>query len=103
MQRSVVNLLLLGAAYILWLYQRTLLGETKPTGLLDLSLRELITMTPFVIGIFVAWAPTRPATRLVRPTGQRDSRVPLICTRPSPLLGGNDTCGFNHRPGNFVE
>jgi len=54
--------ILLGAAYLLWLYQRTMLGETKPTGLADLSLREAVTMAPFVIGIF--WLGLQPGPLL---------------------------------------
>ena len=45
---------ILGAAYLLWMYQRTVLGEvtnSKNLGLPDLSLRELATFLPLI-----AWA-----------------------------------------------
>ncbi len=59
---SAILGILLGAAYVLWLYQRTMLGETKPTGLADLSLREIVMMTPFVISI--VWLGLQPALLL---------------------------------------
>jgi NADH-quinone oxidoreductase subunit M len=45
---------ILGAAYLLWMYQRTVLGQvtnTKNLGLPDLSFRELVTFLPLI-----AWA-----------------------------------------------
>lgn len=54
--------ILIGAAYLLWLYQRTMLGETKPAGMADLSLREIVIMSPFVVGIF--WLGLQPAPLL---------------------------------------
>ncbi len=45
---------ILGAAYLLWMYQRTMLGQVtnaKNLGLPDLSLRELATFVPLI-----AWA-----------------------------------------------
>ena len=45
---------ILGAAYLLWLYQRTMLGQVtnaKNLRLPDLSLRELLVFVPFI-----AWA-----------------------------------------------
>ena len=44
--------IVLGAAYMLWLYQRTMFGEVdnpKNEGLSDLSLREFATFTPLLI------------------------------------------------------
>ncbi len=46
--------IILGAAYLLWLYQRTMLGEVtndKNRGLPDLNLRELVVFLPLI-----AWA-----------------------------------------------
>jgi NADH-quinone oxidoreductase subunit M len=54
--------ILIGAAYLLWLYQRTMLGEVKPAGMADLSLREIVIMSPFVVGIF--WLGLQPAPLL---------------------------------------
>jgi NADH-quinone oxidoreductase subunit M len=45
---------ILGAAYLLWLYQRTMLGQVtnaKNLKLPDLNLRELVVFAPFI-----AWA-----------------------------------------------
>ena len=42
--------IVLGAAYLLWLYQRVMFGEvTKPANksLADLNLRELVTLVPW--------------------------------------------------------
>jgi NADH-quinone oxidoreductase subunit M len=42
---------ILGAAYLLWMYQRTMLGQVtnpKNLGLPDLSLRELATFLPLI-------------------------------------------------------
>ncbi len=46
--------IILGAAYLLWLYQRTMLGQVtnpKNQGLADLNLRELVVFLPLI-----AWA-----------------------------------------------
>ena len=47
--------IVLGAAYLLWLFQRTMLGpitNTKNEGLKDLSLREICVMVPLVLWCF---------------------------------------------------
>jgi len=54
--------IVLGAAYMLWLYQRTMFGKLdnpKNEGLKDLSLRELATLVPLVILVF--WIGIYPA------------------------------------------
>jgi NADH-quinone oxidoreductase subunit M len=54
--------IVLGAAYMLWLYQRTMFGKLdnpKNEGLKDLSLRELATLMPLVILAF--WIGIYPA------------------------------------------
>jgi len=54
--------IVLGAAYMLWLYQRTMLGEiTKEEnkGLPDLSLREIATLAPIIL--FCFWIGLYPA------------------------------------------
>jgi NADH-quinone oxidoreductase subunit M len=55
---GVAGGILLGAAYLLWLYQRTVFSETKPTGMADLRPLEAVTMAPFVIGI--VWIGLQP-------------------------------------------
>jgi NADH-quinone oxidoreductase subunit M len=67
--------ILLGAAYLLWLFQRTTMGEIseKNTGLRDLSLREIAIAAPFLaamvwIGVYprpVFDLLEQPATRIV--------------------------------------
>jgi NADH-quinone oxidoreductase subunit M len=59
--------IVLGAAYMLWLYQRTMFGKiTNPAnaGLSDLSLRELVTFAPLVVLAF--WIGLYPAPFLRR-------------------------------------
>ncbi len=54
--------IVLGAAYMLWLYQRTMFGELdnpKNEKLLDMNLRELVTLVPLIIMAF--WIGIYPA------------------------------------------
>jgi NADH-quinone oxidoreductase subunit M len=67
--------IMLGAAYLLWLFQRTSFGDLKEknAGLKDLSWREVAVAVPFVIMMFwIGLYPkpffdylTRPATVIV--------------------------------------
>jgi NADH-quinone oxidoreductase subunit M len=59
---GAVGGILLGAAYLLWLYQRTMLGATKPMGTVDLNPLEIAIMAPFVVGIF--WIGLQPGPLL---------------------------------------
>jgi NADH-quinone oxidoreductase subunit M len=59
---GVAGGILLGAAYLLWLYQRTMFGETKPMGAVDLNPLEMAIMAPFVIAIF--WIGLQPGPLL---------------------------------------
>ncbi len=57
----------LGAIYMLWMYQRVFLGKLsneKNRGLPDLSLRELVVLVPIVVFIF--WLGVRPGLVLDR-------------------------------------
>jgi NADH-quinone oxidoreductase subunit M len=54
--------IVLGAAYMLWLYQRTMLGKVENPAnekLLDLNARELVTIVPLIIMAF--WIGLYPA------------------------------------------
>src|SRR5438105_13562275 len=54
--------IVLGAAYMLWLYQRTMLGKIENPAnekLLDMNLRELVTIVPLIIVAF--WIGLYPA------------------------------------------
>src|SRR5437667_4065438 len=68
----------LGAAYLLWLFQRTMLGNisTKNEKLLDLSWREIAVFAPLIAWAF--WIGLRPSTFLDvidRPVAQIVERV----------------------------
>ena len=56
--------IILGAAYMLWLYQRVFFVETneKVLGLRDMDLREIITLLPMVVLVF--WIGIYPNTFL---------------------------------------
>ncbi len=57
-----VSGIVLGAAYMLWLYQRTMFGpldNPKNEGLRDLNLREIVTLVPLIILVF--WIGIYPA------------------------------------------
>ncbi|MGD0884397.1 MAG: NADH-quinone oxidoreductase subunit M [Thermodesulfovibrionales bacterium] len=56
--------IIIGAAYMLWLYQRVFFMETneKVLGLRDMDLREIITLVPMIIFIF--WIGVYPDTFL---------------------------------------
>ncbi len=62
--------IILAAAYLLWLYQRTMLGPLKYTAnhaLLDLSPRERFIVSPLLILVFAIGIYPTPLFNLVRP------------------------------------
>src|SRR5579872_6580406 len=68
----------LGAAYLLWLFQRTMLGNTaeKNLGLKDLSWREIAVFLPLIAWAFwIGLAPNKYFQVLERPTAQIVERV----------------------------
>src|SRR5689334_3938374 len=68
----------LGAAYLLWLFQRTMLGEVKEKnqGLLDLSWREIAVFAPLVVWAFwIGLSPQPYFTLLDRPVATIVERV----------------------------
>ncbi len=68
----------LGAAYLLWLFQRTMWGELseKNKGLKDLSWREIAVFTPLIVWAFwIGLAPSSYFQILERPTAQIVERV----------------------------
>jgi NADH-quinone oxidoreductase subunit M len=70
--------ILLGAAYLLWLFQRTSFGELKEknSGLRDLSWRELAVAAPFVVMMFYVGIYPRPVFDLLeRPAQQIVERI----------------------------
>ncbi len=68
----------LGAAYLLWLFQRTMLGEVKEknAGLKDLSLREIAVFAPLVVWAFWIGIYPKPFFAVLeRPVAQIVERV----------------------------
>jgi NADH-quinone oxidoreductase subunit M len=69
---------LLGSAYLLWLFQRTTMGDLKEknTKLLDLSPREIAIAVPFVIAMFYVGLYPKPVFDLLnRPATQIVERI----------------------------
>ncbi len=57
--------IVLGAAYMLWLYRRVIFGELKNEGLrtiLDLNRREILVFAPLIVGVF--WLGIYPSSFL---------------------------------------
>jgi NADH-quinone oxidoreductase subunit M len=68
----------LGAAYLIWLFQRTMLGEIseKNAKLPDLSLREIAVFAPLIVWAFWIGVYPRPFFRVLeRPAAQIVERV----------------------------
>jgi NADH-quinone oxidoreductase subunit M len=66
------------AAYLIWLFQRTMLGELneKNKSLKDLNLREVIVFAPLLIAVFwIGIAPKPFFTMIERSTAQIVERV----------------------------
>jgi NADH-quinone oxidoreductase subunit M len=70
---------ILGAAYLLWLYQRTMLGQVtnaKNLGLKDLSLREWVVFLPLIVwAIWIGIYPKPYFDILEKPVAQLVERV----------------------------
>jgi NADH-quinone oxidoreductase subunit M len=91
---------ILGAAYLLWLYQRTMLGQVtnaKNLHLPDLSLRELVVFVPFIawaiwIGVYpkpyfdVLEKPVAQLVERVRPGYFAAAERPLGRAAPAPVV-----------------
>ncbi len=73
--------IILGAAYMLWLYQRTMFGQVenpKNEGLRDLNLREVATFVPLILlALWIGLYPTPFLNRL-------DTAVDRVVARVSP-------------------
>ncbi len=88
----------LGAAYLLWLFQRTMLGEVKEKNRLlkDLSWREIAVFAPLVVWAFWIGLNPQPYFRILdRPVAQIVERVhPGYYAQqhlPNPLDEGRQT------------
>ena len=83
--------IVLGAAYMLWLYQRTMFGEIenpKNTDLEDMGLREVLTFVPLIIlAVWIGLYPS-PFLRRIEPSVTRlVERVNAQYTAPVPAAG----------------
>jgi NADH-quinone oxidoreductase subunit M len=92
---SAATGIVLGAAYLLWLYQRVFFGEvTQPANasLPDLSMREQLTLAPLVIvALWIGLYPRPffdllrvPSENLVRAVGGRTETPPAMASRGAP-------------------
>src|SRR5213594_2198136 len=81
--------IVLGAAYMLWLYQRTMLGKVENPAnekLIDMNLRELATLVPLIIvafwiGLYPApffKALDKPVVKLVETVGHFQGAAPRL-------------------------
>jgi NADH-quinone oxidoreductase subunit M len=77
--------IVLGAAYMLWLYQRTMFGKIenpKNEGLPDLSLREFATFAPLIVlAVWIGLYPSPFLVRLDTSVGRVMARVNSIYPR----------------------
>src|ERR1700722_3415778 len=78
---------ILGAAYLLWLYQRTMLGQItngKNLHLADLSMREMAVFAPFIVwAVWIGLYPKPTLDGLGNPGGKMEDRG-----RPGYYQGG---------------
>ena len=86
--------IVLGAAYMLWLYQRTMFGKIenpKNENLKDLNLREVMTFVPLIIlAVWIGIYPTPFLTRL-------DTSVDRVVARVSPQYAARQGGRLRHR------
>ncbi len=97
--------IVLGAAYMLWLFQRTMLGKIenpKNEGLKDLNVREFATFVPLIImAVWIGIYPTPFLNRL-------DSAVNTVVARVNPQYlpknaAAQPDCGQKVKPKNPFE
>jgi NADH-quinone oxidoreductase subunit M len=85
--------IVLGAAYLLWLYQRIFFGEVtnpKNANLPDLTLREQLVLAPLVIlALWIGLYPRpifevirRPSEKIVQAVGGATAEAPAMAARP---------------------
>ncbi len=98
--------IVLGAAYMLWLYQRTMFGtcdNPKNQVLKDLNLREIMTLVPLVIWAFWIGLYPKPFFKVL------DAPVQAIVERVNPSFykaqpfSAASGQGMQGRPAGFVE
>jgi NADH-quinone oxidoreductase subunit M len=98
---SVVGIAL-GAAYLIWLFQRTMLGDVseKNAGLKDLSAREIAVFAPLLVLAFAIGIYPKPLfTVLERPTQQIVERLRTgNAARSSPVARGSSEAARGSLP-----
>ena len=91
--------IVLGAAYLLWLYQRVFFGEiTNPANaeLADLTGREQLTLVPLVVlALWIGIYPKPmfevlrlPAEKIVAAVGGKTMSAPALARNPAPAAAG---------------
>jgi len=90
--------IVLGAAYMLWLYQRTMFGKVenpKNVDLPDLSLREMVTFAPLIaLAFWIGLYPTPVLDRLKHPVTKVVYRVnPSLVSPDEAVASGCTTPG----------
>ena len=96
--------IVLGAAYLLWLYQRVFFGEiTNPAnaGLADLTGREQLTLVPLVVlALWIGIYPKPmfevlrlPAEKIVAAVGGKTMSAPALARNPAPAAAGGSLRG----------
>src|SRR5919204_5039670 len=82
--------IVLGAAYMLWLYQRTMFGRIENPAnekLLDMNLRELATLVPLIIMAFWIGLYPAPFFRVLdKPVNKIVAKVRPDFFQPGPRL-----------------
>src|SRR5262249_58930433 len=79
--------IVLGAAYLLWLYQRIFFGELanpKNASLPDLSVREQLTLAPLVIAALWIGLYPKPVFDLLRAPSEKVVQAVGGATSPAP-------------------
>ena len=77
----------LGAAYLLWLFQRTMLGEVKEKNQLlpDLSWREMAVFSPLIVWAFWIGLNPQPYFRILDRPWRRSWSACARATTPSSI------------------
>ena len=86
--------IVLAAIYILWLYQRTMTGPTRPelAGIKDLNVREIAALAPLLALIVVLGFFPKPLTSIINPAVQ-DTLHDVGAHNPAPAVSPSSASG----------